>query len=265
MRVYETKRLFIFGLMTVLTFVSGCAEQVSFQVDNPLTNSETVAVHGTLAKPEGPGPFPAMVLLQTSGGQTERHIEWANSLKDWGYVALAVDTFGSHSARSPGAWDMSNDAIGALKFLARLPYVDENRIGVMGRSLGGSVIDDYIIMGQAPDSKLRYKAAVNLYGRCDNLETARTEDKDFSKKLFPIVIITGALEDMGRRLPCEALIGKSPLIQVHILPDAYHAFDSFHGGGTRYDRGGNKMQHNPTAEATAISLIKEFLENHLRR
>lgn len=265
MQVNHIKRLCILGLMTVVPFVSSCAERVSFQVDNPLTNSETFLVYGTLAKPKGSGPFPAMVLLHSSGGQNVRDIEWANSFKDWGYVALAVDTFGSDSTRSPGAWDMSNDAIGALKFLAGLPYVNGNRVGVMGRSLGGNVIDDYIIMGQAQDSKYRYKAAVNLFGRCDSLETARTEDKDFTRKLIPIAIITGALEDMGRRRPCEALKGKSPLIQVHILPDAYHAFDASQNSGTRYDRYGNKMQYNSTAEAKAISIIKRFLENHLRR
>ena len=47
----------------------------------------------TLVRPDGAGPLPAMVLLQTCGGLSKGIFEWANWLKSEGYAALIVDSF----------------------------------------------------------------------------------------------------------------------------------------------------------------------------
>ena len=52
---------------------------------------------GHLYRPDGPGPFPAVVALHGCGGIGPHLHRWAQTLQQWGYVALLVDSF------SPGA------------------------------------------------------------------------------------------------------------------------------------------------------------------
>jgi dienelactone hydrolase len=75
-----------------LLLASCSANWVNFE--NSASPIETVK--GLLAKPEGPGPFPAVILLHSAGGLSGAvgH-EWPDYLTKLGYVTLSVDTFGS--------------------------------------------------------------------------------------------------------------------------------------------------------------------------
>ena len=83
--------------------------------------SETVP--GLLAKPEGKGPFPAVVLLPTCGGM-KSHVTsyWPDYLNGLGYVALTADSLGARGyatcTRSnfmgKNHHEISKDAYGAL-------------------------------------------------------------------------------------------------------------------------------------------------------
>src|SRR5258708_28942585 len=91
-------------------------------------NSDRVfGIHRYLAKPEGAGPFPAVIGLHGCGGMsdtTKRKL--ADELVGWGYVVLLVDSFatrGAEHACTGGYSDIAgmrrSDASGALAFLAR--------------------------------------------------------------------------------------------------------------------------------------------------
>src|SRR5262245_15018422 len=77
-------------------------------------------------KPEGGGPFPAVVLLHTCGGVWSGHMTgWAKRLTDRGYAALIVDSFTPRGGRAcniptyfPASLDeVVDDALAALKYL----------------------------------------------------------------------------------------------------------------------------------------------------
>src|SRR4051812_35788378 len=60
---------------------------------------------GTLVRPAGPGPFPAIVALHgcsglygRAGELSARHEDWARRLTAEGYVVLFPDSFGSRGA-----------------------------------------------------------------------------------------------------------------------------------------------------------------------
>jgi hypothetical protein len=89
------KRLTVMGLLVLLTvIVIGCA------TTSPLTfkGSESLMLKGTLMKPKGDGPFPAVVLLHgcegMGGAGSDAYNRWASRLKSWGYLTLQVDSFG---------------------------------------------------------------------------------------------------------------------------------------------------------------------------
>ena len=74
--------------MSAIFTLSGCATSVSFQ-----SADRTTTVAGTLFKPDGSGPFPAVVLLHGCGGIRPHFVQWAGAIRDMGYVALLVDSF----------------------------------------------------------------------------------------------------------------------------------------------------------------------------
>jgi hypothetical protein len=85
-------------------------------------------VKATLTKPEGKGPFPAVVMFSSDGGwrSTPRH--WRKRLNAWGYATLEIGA--ENGVTSPMV--QTPVAIAALKYLQEVPYVDSDRVAVMG-------------------------------------------------------------------------------------------------------------------------------------
>src|SRR5262245_1770721 len=103
-------------------------------------------IQGYLAKPDGAGPFPAVIGLHGCAGMhdtTKQRL--ADELVSWGYVILLVDSFatrGIEQACTGGSFfaragKRPSDAYGALAFLARQSFVDPQRVAAVGFSQGG--------------------------------------------------------------------------------------------------------------------------------
>jgi dienelactone hydrolase len=105
-------------------------------------HSGQVDLSGTLLRPKGPGPFPALVLLHGSGPDTRENLRpVATRLVEHGYAALIFDKRGC--GRSTGSWissslqDLAGDGIAAIRFLASRPGIDSRHVGVWGCSQSG--------------------------------------------------------------------------------------------------------------------------------
>jgi dipeptidyl aminopeptidase/acylaminoacyl peptidase len=92
-----------------------------------------------LQKPAGDGPFPAILLIHggTGGWETDHLKEFASRrvpkhLFELGYVVLTTDYRRYHFGE-----DEIQDVLAAYQKLASYPFVDKNRIGVIGGSHGG--------------------------------------------------------------------------------------------------------------------------------
>jgi len=208
-----------------------------------LEPGSTKQINGLLAKPEGNGPFPAVVLLHTCGGvQDHTRWVWPDVLRQKGYVTLTVDSFGSRglgrcpnalvSGPGAGRLDLSEDAFGGLDYLAGLPFVDKERIGVVGFSLGGWVIKDGILAYALvrPQGASRFKAAVSLYGGCGSYF------RGFNGSYpFHLLEIAGE-NDVSILQGCRSV--KNPEFEMRVLPGAYHAWDQADATTIRPDAGG---------------------------
>jgi carboxymethylenebutenolidase len=102
---------------------------------------------GNLYKPEGQGPFAAVLVLHTGGGIGSGEYRFGEQLARAGYVALAPDYFtpqgmtpaeninqGNYTTKTD---PIREDLARAVDCLKSLPYVDASRIGVAGFSNGG--------------------------------------------------------------------------------------------------------------------------------
>jgi uncharacterized protein len=106
--------------------------------------SGDISLAGTLVKPDGAGPYPAIVMLHGSGPEPRADpVSRAviNTLVRTGYAVLIYDKRGV--AESEGDFasalyaDFINDGIAAVNFLAARPDIDKNVIGLYAVSEGG--------------------------------------------------------------------------------------------------------------------------------
>jgi carboxymethylenebutenolidase len=119
--------------------------------------AETVTFHGAegdtinayFARPLGPGPYPAMILIHHLPGWDEWYREVTRKFAHHGYAALSPNLYCREGHGTPedvaamvrGAGGVPDDQVvgdvaGALAYLDSLPYVN-GKVGVFGTCSGG--------------------------------------------------------------------------------------------------------------------------------
>jgi dienelactone hydrolase len=197
-----------------------------------------------MLKPKGPGPFPGLVIMPTCSGTINGKV-WAQGAVDRGYAVLLVDPL---TARN--VWDncyvakpvpmsrLLKDAFDAAEHLRRQPFVDPDRVALLGFSLGGMVG-----LGAAGEERsyLRgyrpFRAIVSVYPICriaDYVGPSRPEPVDLSfvpkTIVVPLLVEIGDSDDKGgtpmngcKDLLDEQRDHKAP--SDYIIYPAGHAWD----------------------------------------
>jgi dienelactone hydrolase len=187
----------------------------------------TDTIDGYLSKPEGNGPFPAVVYLHGCSGLSKSgRSRIAQLMTGWGYVALAVDSFATRGIKHACDYLMparQGDALGALRYLLRLPFVDPQRIALVGSSQGAitalGLVSTRPSLFAVPDD-LKFSAVVAYYPFC-NVATEQLT--------APTIVLIGELDDWTPAKDCEHWMerraGKGAPVRLVIYPGTYHAFD----------------------------------------
>ena len=237
-----TKHGAIGALIAVLALgIAACQPQgtaTSIAADGADAGMET-----WLAKPDGDGPFPAVVLLHGCSGTertTSHQTVWrglgghAALLNENGYVTLIVDSFGPRGITDgcqTGAKYYSvqaEDAHAAFDHLASLPFVDQDRIGVVGLSLGGGTAL-HLAQGYSVNVRMRkdrgtFAALVAYYPWCE---------PGWAYSLVrPVLILIGSEDDWTPAGRCtrlhdlaSAAVEDKPVLELKVYPGAHHSFD----------------------------------------
>ncbi len=123
-----------------------------------------------LAKPEGAGPFPGLIVIHEIFGLNDNIRGIASRFAEQGYAALAVDLFSNRNRVvcmmqiihgmmiRPLNNTMLSDLQSTMAFLRGQPGVDSNRTGVVGFCMGGG----YALQLAVTDKGM--KAASSFYG-----------------------------------------------------------------------------------------------------
>jgi dienelactone hydrolase len=227
----------------------------------------TSSIEGYLSKPEGDGPFPAVIYLHgCSGLSKSARKRFSELLTGWGYVSLAVDSFatrGIKEACDRPMPDRQADAWGAMLYLSKLPFVDRERIAVLGSSQGAIIAmrlasTHDVKLFDVPDG-LNFEAAVAFYPTCSVA----------SRRLaIPTLILIGELDDWTPARNCEQWMelrkeGGAP-VKLVVYPGAYHAFDfpGLHNGTRRL---GHWLQYDAEAARSSTAETHDFLAAHLAK
>jgi len=188
-------------------------------------------IRASLIAPDGPGPYPGILVLSTSRGVAGADTEFAARLVQQGYVCLVpfyLETYGvTGKDRFAGftsyADTIYGDLASAVDTLARVPQVRGSKIGAVGFSNGG-----FFTTWLAATHKVA--AGVSYYGAITGAGT----DNDFGRfrgyfnsASSPLLLMVGD-EDHYRgpthRL-AEVLRAASRPHQAIFYPGAHHEFD----------------------------------------
>ena len=226
----------------VAAALCGCA------APEPATGAKT-SIPISMMKPDGAGPFPAVVLLHDCSGlgpsSSHAPARWARELVKQGYVVAIPDSFTTRGHAdgvcvdpSPSRNDVAPfrrvpDAYEALAYLRALPYVDGARVGVMGGSHGGATtVATMALLANDSQATLEGKrhgfaAAVAFYPAC-NIGAPRFTTRYAAAA--PMLILIGELDDWTPAAPCLRLVeasraGGAP-VSIKVYPGAHHSFDS---------------------------------------
>jgi dienelactone hydrolase len=253
-----------------------------------------------ILKPEGEGPFPAIVMMHDCSGIGPRSsgapLRWARKLVPQGYVVIIPDSFTPRGfpdgvctnaqAQAASPYIRARDAFAALAYLRRQPYVADKPVAVMGGSHGGSTtLATDVDRG---DSGARFAAAIALYPGCGadygSWRASRRAGPagpivSFSgayKPAAPLLILIGEKDDWTPAPYCQSLAEAAQRagypVTIKVYPGALHSFDS--NAPVRY----NPERHNankpdgrgattggdPAAWSDAETEIAAFLAKYLK-
>ena len=255
--------------------VSPAAEQIE------IMQGEAV-LKALLYRPEGAGPFPAVVAMHGCSGLynpsnlvSSRYRDWAQRLTKAGFVVLFPDSYGSRGLGSqctvkqrPIRTDRERvaDANAARHWLQNQSYVSRDRVSLLGWSNGAiSVLWTVRRRSNARDDTPDFRSAVAFYPGC-----SRPDNAAWSARI-PTLILIGNLDDWVSAAVCEKMVagarGRSARISLVIYPGAYHDFDHPNRPvqvrtGYAFSTDGSGRVHtgtNPAARNESIKRVQQWL------
>jgi dienelactone hydrolase len=272
-------RLFIVSAL-LLAAPALAQQNVSVPVEQ---TGRTVQLTAQLYRPASPQPAPAVAILHGCGGVGVNNTRMAELLKDWGYVALVVDSFSARGLKDvcgrnwptqAAAEARAHDIDAALAWLSKQSFVDPKRLAFMGYSYGGGVA---MLRALSPSSDNAApspaRAAILVYPDC------ALGDALGGKVAVrqPTLLAMGALDDWTPVSQCKAVIDRivqgRDLVEMHIYEGAHHSFDALglpvrylEGVGNRGKPGGCCGAHygaNEAAWKAFVVDVKAFLAKTL--
>ncbi|MEQ1773535.1 MAG: dienelactone hydrolase family protein [Burkholderiales bacterium] len=270
------------GLSAPFVFAQQMAEDLKFP-DKPSEFSFFRGPQLSLYKPEGAGPFPALVLVHQCGGlgvgrskPNASMLNWAKESVARGYVVLLMDSLGPRGVDTVcygpkggvNPFRGVTDALQAAQHLQKFDFVDKNRIALAGFSWGALV--GLLASSADYSSKLvpgvRFSAVVSFYPGCF---TKNLKGEPFANPFIrsdidrPLLVLMGELDN--ETPPAECVEQLSPLkaagapVDWHVYPKTTHSWDAKQNdGNTQIDVRGNRVTYRYSKEVTEDSARRMF-------
>lgn len=244
---------------SVLFVLSGCA------ID-PVALQKRLEPHYRTVRPDGRGPFPAVMFVSGCGGfattvAPAHYVRTAERLKGEGYVVIFVDYLSARRLQSACRGEVRFDEIGqdilaSASYLRSLAFVKGSEISVIGWSWGGGGVLASLSEIRA-DQPAPFRVAVVYYPVCRDIPAWKTK--------IPVLMLLGALDDVTPPQLCEDLVKRVPKghpVEVRLYPEARHAFDASEVPPIRDMPGlpGRTLGYNPKAAAAAWEEVQAFLK-----
>ena len=255
---------------------AGAAEQAD------IAQGDTT-LHSVVFRPEGAGPFPAVVglhgcesLLNRAGKIVPRFADWGERLAAAGVAAVFPDSFGSRGLANQcrvrerklrSSRERVADANAARRWVQNQPWAIKERVSLVGWS-NGAMATLWAVRprGTKSDGTPDFRSAVAFYPGCRRLGATAWSAR------IPTLILIGRADDWTRAAACEQMVagarGRSARATLVVYPGAYHEFDRpdypvRELSGLAYTADGSGRAHigtNPAARADALKRLPEWVK-----
>lgn len=220
---------------------------------DPASLSAKLSPFYRIHRPNGPGPFPTALLYSGCDGPHDNMERWAGALVADGWAAVIVDSHRPRGYDDYEAWrlvclgqlmaggERAGDVLASLADVRAMPFVDPNRIALIGMSHGGWSIMDLLSLdaenrlplnltrmpGDPADPPLSGVAAVVLlYPWCG--PTNRAVDAGW-KNPAPVLFMLADDDTIAPAAECRAvaftLEAEGRAVAVVGFAGVTHAFD----------------------------------------
>ena len=226
----------------------------------PVYQSEkTIELTAHLYRPEGIGPYPAIVDLHGCNGiWPVRSTPWLKRYLSWGFAVLQVDSFSSRGVDNICAslfaiptWQRARDAHAAKRWLMAQTWVAGREIYLTGFSHGATTIllalhDD--LNGEQP-----FAGAIAVAPWClDQLGNSHTD----------LLILIGGRDRWTPAQRCRMMISVQPRrVELVVYGNAFHSFDA---PGVDDIYLGQRVAYDAEATRDAVRRAREFFRQRVR-
>lgn len=254
--------------LTIRSVKNALALAVLWLAMTTLAAAETTSIklgvskgmNAELLLPDGPGPYPAILLLHTSGGLQAADLDYAKRLVEAGYVVAVpafLDAYGIKAKTRQAAFtaygqQIYDDLVAGLEQLRGNPKVNPKKLGALGFSNGG-----YFALWLAATGQVQ--VGISYYGALTGAGSDRTLERfqqAFSAGSSPVLILHGTDDST---VPVRKAVELEAILSAAKAPHDFHQYaDAEH----RFDR--DRRAGNDAAAADAWSKSQEYLTRYLK-
>lgn len=229
-------------------------------------------------KPEGDGPFPAVVAYHGCGRPHSREKDYAQMANERGVVFVAVDSLGPRGisyemavarvckGRTLWGRERSGDVAVTYNYVRSLSDVDGDNMALMAFSHGGWAVMDFLsfdfetngpsnLPASATADKSGVRGAFLMYPYCGF--GARTAREGWTVKPKTQLLLVDDDQTVGTQ-PCldasETLRAQGVDLTLHMFEGVTHAFDD-------YSLGDSAQVFDEAATARSDLIYQEFLDD----
>jgi dienelactone hydrolase len=205
-------------ILMLLPMMDGC---------NRADHRERLAQHYRLEKPDGAGPFPAVMMVPgCSGfhaGFAKKHYDAVQKrLVDLGFVTLRVDYLAVRNAdncTSVMAREVADDIRVATEYLRQQPFVKRGAINLMGWSYGAAGALQAVRRTEKKDP-VQADAVVVYYPYCREVEQKWDSE-------VPVLVLVGEEDNIAPLENCKKIFPAEPTsrLLIRVYEGAHHSFD----------------------------------------
>ena len=265
----------------ILSFASQAADLRFPEEAKELSLSSPLSM--AIYRPEGAGPFPALIVVHTCGGLRQEMLDWSKEALSRGYVVFVIDSLGPRGVKTVcypptpvNIWRGVKDSFQALAHLKRYDFVDPDRVALMGFSWGAMVglLASSKTVADAFSPSKRFAAVASFYPACYFPATGTRGEIEFLRPDTdrPALVLMGELDNETPPSHClprlEALKDRGVPVSWHLYPKTTHCWDcSSLDNFSKLDFRGNQVVYRYDKEITKDSSQRafDFLANHLQR
>ncbi|SDL40156.1 Dienelactone hydrolase [Aliiruegeria lutimaris] len=237
--------------------------------------------------PQGNGPWPTALLFSGCDGPKDNMDRWAKELTDEGYAVLVVDSHGPRDYDDAQLWrlvcigqllpgpERAGDVAVAIEDARAMPFVDPERIVLIGASHGGwSVLDMLSLHGQdkPPHNLTRWPETIQenglegivgmvlLYPYCGVASQVYSHGwQEDVPGLFLLVEDDSIVNEDSCIEVIERMKEAGRPVEAHLFKGTTHGFDQEEKNAF------STLEFSPEATREAAELMRQFLRKVTKR